>query len=169
MTGYPARMRSLRFSVGSRDLAVDLAWVREVCPIVHLQAVPRSPAWLRGLFDYHGTLLPAADLGVLLGGEPVQPRVGARMLLLEGAIDGAADGRRAAFGLLVERVDTPSELERAGSWTALEGLPGIPFVREFAAGAREPVLVLDAGRLAATHAPLLQGPGVLVISPSAHP
>lgn len=162
-------MRSLRFSVGSRDLAVDLAWVREVCPIVHLRPVPQAPPWLRGLFDYHGTLLPAADLSVLLGGEPVQPRVGARMLLLEGAIDGAADGRRAAFGLLVERVDTPSELERAGSWTALDGLPGLPFVREVAAGSSQPVLVLDAGRLAATHAPLLQGPGVLAVTASAQP
>lgn len=152
-------MRSLRFTVGARNLAVDLSWVREVCPIVHLKPVPQAPAWLRGLFDYHGALLPAADLGVLLGGAPVQARVGARMLLLEGPMDGVPEARHAAFGLLVDGVEAPTSLDRAGSWSALEGLPGLPFLREIATGDAQPVLVLDAARLAAVHAGLLQGPG----------
>jgi len=154
-------MRSLRFTVGARNLAVDLAWVREVCPIVDLKPVPQAPAWLRGLFDYHGTLLPAADLGLLLGGEPVQARVGSRMLLLEGPMDGVAEARHAAFGLLVDGVDSPATLDRSGSWSAPEGLPGLPFLREIATGQTQPVLVLDAARLAAVHAGLLHGPGTL--------
>jgi chemotaxis-related protein WspB len=155
-------MRCLRFRVGDRELAIDLAWVREVCPIVHLHAVPGAPAWLRGLFDYHGSLLPAADLGVLMGSEPIAARMGARLLLLEGPIEDAPGARRAAFGLLVDRVDTPDTLDRSGSWSAQAGLPGLPFLREVTGRPGQPVHLLDAGRLAATHASLLQGSGMLV-------
>jgi chemotaxis signal transduction protein len=122
-----------------------------------------APDWLRGLFDYHGTLLPAADLGVLLGGAPIEMRVGSRMLLLEGPMDGSPDARRAAFGLLVDRVDTPETLERSGSWSAAEGLPNLPFLREIVGGPGKPVHMLDAGRLAGAHAGLLQGSGVIVV------
>jgi chemotaxis-related protein WspB len=162
-------MRCLRFSVGSRSLAIDLSWVREVCPMVRLNPVPGAPAWLRGLMDYHGTLLPAADLGALLGEAPVATTVGARILLLEGAIDGTESGRRALFGLLVDHVDAPATLERSGSWSAQAGLPDLPFLHEVASDGPRAVLVLDAGRLASQHAGLLQGSAGLAPLPGRVP
>jgi chemotaxis-related protein WspB len=146
-------MRILRLSVGSRNLAIDLRWVREVCPFVHLQPLPSAPAWLRGLCDYHGALLPVADMGALLDGQAIEPRIGARLVLLQGAIDGSPEGRLVAFGMLVDRVDGTDSLDRSGSWNAPEGLPGLPFVREVAGVAR--TIVLDPAVMVRTHVELL--------------
>lgn len=137
--------------------------------MVRLRSVPGAPVWLRGLLDYHGTLVPTADLGMLLGGTAVEPAIGARILLLEGAIDGSASGRRALFGVLVDRVDTPLTLERDGSWSTPDGLPEFSFIREVATMERQDILVLDAARLAGQHAGLLQGSAALAIAPGRGP
>lgn len=147
-------MRCLRFMVGARDLAVDLSWVREVCPVVRLRAMPGAPEWLRGLMDHHGVLVPVLDLGLLLGGSAVEPLVGARILLLEGPIDGSHDARHTLFGALVDAVDAPATLDRDGSWSAPGDLPVMPFVGEVARVGAQPVFVMDAGRLALHHAGL---------------
>ncbi|MBM4006290.1 MAG: hypothetical protein FJ292_01795 [Planctomycetes bacterium] len=162
-------MRCLQFTVGARNLAVDLSWVREVCPMVRFREVPGAPPWIRGLLNYHGTLIPSVDLSMLLGGPAVEPTLGARILLLEGPIDGSAEGRRAVFGALVDTVDAPATLDRDGSWTARNGLPELPFIREVARVDHRDVLVLDAARLAAQHAGLLQGSSSLSTLPGSHP
>ena len=150
-------MRCLRFTVGARDLAVNLAWVREVCPVVRLRPMPGAPEWLRGIMDHHGVLVPVLDLGVMLGGAGIESAIGARILLLEGPIGGSSDARHALFGVLVDAVDAPETLDRDGSWSVPEGLPGLPFLHEVARAGRGLVLVLDAGRLAGQHAALLLG------------
>ena len=50
-------MQALRFRIGDRALAIELPWVREVCQPVTMRTLPQSPAWLLGLFDFHGNLL----------------------------------------------------------------------------------------------------------------
>lgn len=155
-------MQALRFRIGDRTLAVDLRWIREVCPLVDLRPLPQAPTWLLGLFDYHGTLLPVVDGGLALGGTPIGRRVGARILLLHGAMDDRPDAPRASFGLMVDRVDNLSALDRdGGSWTARDGLPGLPFLREVVNQGGVSVHMLDAARLASMHAALLEGPAML--------
>ena len=151
-------------------LAVDLRWVREVCPIVNLRPLPQAPTWMPGLFDYHGTLLPVVDGGIALGAAPVARNVGARMLLLHGAMDDRSDAPRATFALLVDLVDNLFEVQREGAtWTAREGLPGLPFLREVVNQGGTSVLMLDAARLASMHAALLEGPALLALAGPGRP
>jgi chemotaxis signal transduction protein len=157
-------MQALRFRIGDRALAMDLRWVREVCQPVTMRALPQSPAWLLGLFDFHGNLLPAVDGGSLLGGAPVQARLGSRLLLLHGSVDGSGTGACATFGLLVDSVEGVGAIDRGNAWSVREGLPGLPFVAEAVHGQGEPVLLLDAARLAVEHAGLLQGSGAALAS-----
>ena len=138
---------------------MNLAWVREVCPLVRLRPMPGAPEWLRGLMDHHGVLVPVLDLGVMLGGTGIEPAVGARILLLEGPLGSTSDARHALFGALVDAVDAPVTLDRDGSWSVPDGLPGLPFLHEVARAGPGLVLVLDAGRLAGQHPALLQGAG----------
>lgn len=154
-------MQSLRFQAGGRTLALDLRWIREVCPVVHLQSLPSAPPWLRGLFDFHGQLLPVVDAGALLGGTPVEPRLGARILLLHGAMSEDPGASRATFGLMVEAVDGLLMLDRTDAWTAREGLPELPFLREALRQPDGAVMLLDPARLASMHAALLEGPALL--------
>ena len=163
-------MQALRFRIGDRVLAVDLRWVREVCPIVHLRALPQAPAWLPGLLDYHGSLVPVVDGSVALGGAPVDRRIGARILLLHGAMEERPESPRATFGLIVSLVDNLGTIDQAGAtWTAREGLPGLPFLREVVNQAGASVLMLDAARLASMHAALLEGPAMLAAPGAGRP
>ncbi len=160
MSGYSASMQALRFTIGKQSLAVDLRWIREVCPFVHIRSLPHSPAWLRGLVDYHGQLLPVLDGGVLLGSEPVDQKIGARILLLHGPMSDEPGAMTAQYGLLVDSVDCLQQIDRADAWTAREGLPGLPFLKDVINVASGSVMVLDAAQLASLHANVLQGHAV---------
>lgn len=150
-------MRVLRFRIGDRWLAVDLTWVREVCPPARLRAVPGAPRWMPGLLDLHGTLVPTVDGGVLLGDAPVPVRVGARIIVLEGPLQGRPDAAQARFGLLASAVEGVSEVDRGGGWSAHGGLPGLGFLTEVIRSETGETLLLDAGLLAGEHAALLAG------------
>lgn len=162
-------MRALRFRIGERWLAVDLSWVREACPFAPVRPVPGAPAWLRGLLDFHGALVPVIDGAALLGGEPVPARVGARIVLLEGPVGGRAGAAHARFGLLVHAVEGVTELDREGGWSAHGTLPSLPFLAEVVRTAGADTLLLDAGSLAAQHAGLLAGEAVAALPGGAPP
>lgn len=151
-------MQALRFHVADQTMAVDLSWVREVCPIVQATAVPHAPAWMRGLLDYHGQVLPMVDGGVLLGAAPVRDRLGTRVLLLQGR--GDADGPLIAFGMVVDSVDGIMELE-GSAWAPRQGLPGLPFVAEIRGEQGASILVLDPMGLAGMQRGLLEGAAAL--------
>jgi chemotaxis-related protein WspB len=154
-------MQSLRFRVGERALAVDLRWIHEVCPLVNIRPLPQAPMWMRGLFDFHGQLLPVVDAGVMLGGAPVQQCVGARILLLHGPMNDEPGAPKATYGLLVDSVEGLLQVDRADAWTARDGLPGLPFLRDVVNQETEPLLLLDAARMSSMHASLLEGPAML--------
>jgi chemotaxis signal transduction protein len=130
-------MQSLRFRVGERALAVDLRWIHEVCPLVNIRPLPQAPVWLRGLFDFHGQLLPVVDAGVMLGGAPVQQCVGARILLLHGPMNDEPGAPKATYGLLVDSV---SDILNVGA-SDLRPVPQIN--SEVANSIFRQVLVLD--------------------------
>lgn len=163
-------MRALRFRVDGRTLAMDLRWIHEICPLVRLKQLPGVPAWLAGLMDHHGQLVPVVDASLLMGGVGVPQVLGARLILVHGADQDASDARMATFALRVDAVDGVADIDRGASWTTPGGLPGMPFLGEVTGDGADSVLLLEPARLAALHASLLQGPAVLAPSrPVAEP
>ena len=50
------------FILQAREFALPLAHVREVLPMVILTPIPQSVAWLAGMFNLRGQLIPIIDL-----------------------------------------------------------------------------------------------------------
>ena len=84
---------------GERDYGVPVDAFVEARPWTPLALLPRAPAWVRGLMDVRGAVVPVHDLAARLGGAPAEPdrhatlvvvRSGARMvgLLVAEASDG---------------------------------------------------------------------------------
>lgn len=140
---------------------MDLGLVREVCPLVRLKPAPGGPAWLAGLLDYHGQLLPAVDASHLLGGAGVPQAVGARMILMHGADTTRTDAAWASFALRVSAVEGVAEVDRGASWAPADGLPDMPFLGGVMQGPGEGVLLFDPAGLAKAHPRLLHGPAIL--------
>lgn len=76
-------MLLLTFRVAQDLYAVDVARVAEVVPRIEPRPIPRTPAFLAGLFGYRGRVVPAIDLGLLLGKTSSPGRLSTRVILVE--------------------------------------------------------------------------------------
>lgn len=127
----------LLFELGKVRLATDLEPVVEVIPITRLCEVPLAPPLLAGLVNLRGAVVPAVDLGILLG---LPNRVYDHSA---GLVLGDAESRMVLLvGKIIDLVGEGSQ-ERVGS---PEGLPEAarPFVIETT---RDGVLLLDLQRV----------------------
>jgi chemotaxis-related protein WspB len=124
-------MLLLMFRVSGSLFALNAARVREVVPRVEPRAVPHAPEFLTGLFDYRGRVVPAVDLGLLLGSAACRPLLSTRVIVVETAGEGHSG--RVLLGLVAEEVSDVREVGRdqvAFPATPLERAPYLgPIVR----------------------------------------
>jgi chemotaxis-related protein WspB len=75
-------MLLLTFTVGVNRYAIDVTRVVEVVPRVELRKISHSPAFLAGLLDYRGRIVPVIDLGLLLDIAPCHDCLSTRIILV---------------------------------------------------------------------------------------
>lgn len=86
----------ISFRVGAQEFCVDIMSVREIRGWTPATAMPHSPAYVRGVINLRGTVLPVIDLGARLGLAVAEPT--ARHVIIVARI-----GER-TVGLLVDAV-----------------------------------------------------------------
>ncbi|MDQ3369016.1 MAG: chemotaxis protein CheW [Myxococcota bacterium] len=89
-------LRLVCFELRGQELALPIAEVRETLPTLPITRVVLTPACLAGVFSLRGDIVPAIDLGVLLGLPPTEVGVATRIVVI-----GTAAG---TAGLLVDRL-----------------------------------------------------------------
>ena len=57
----------LTFALADENYAIEIMRVREIIGLPEITAVPRMPACVVGVFNLRGKVVPAVDLGALLG------------------------------------------------------------------------------------------------------
>jgi len=75
-------MLSVVWEVAGGLFAIDAAEVVEVVPAVSMRPVPALPAWVLGLADYHGRLIPVLDASALAGGRSAEVRLATRLVVV---------------------------------------------------------------------------------------
>ena len=80
VTGVAAGGILLR--LGSSRYAVAMADVAEVASVPQVTRVPGAPAWLAGVANWRGRMLPVLDLRALLGADAVPLASSARLVVL---------------------------------------------------------------------------------------
>lgn len=68
--------------LGSSRYAVPMADVAEVTPMPGVTRIPGSPAWLTGVANWRGRILPVLDLRPLVGTASVPLATSARLVVL---------------------------------------------------------------------------------------
>lgn len=63
----PSPQALLRMAVGPEGLAVAIDEVREILEVGRLTALPRTPAFVRGVMNLRGAVVPVIDLAARLG------------------------------------------------------------------------------------------------------
>ena len=77
--------RYLLFGVGGRLYGCEIAVVREIVPFRHCTRLPDAPPYICGLINLRGTVVTVLDLGLRLGGRPVDRVEGSVILVEQGA------------------------------------------------------------------------------------
>lgn len=102
IAGTSAESRQfLTFAAGSETLALGILHVREIIEYGRVTAVPMLPAFVRGVINLRGSVVPVIDLAARLGRAPAT--IGRRSCIVIVELP-EADGERRVLGLLVDAV-----------------------------------------------------------------
>lgn len=123
----------IAFRIGEQEFCVDIMSVREIRGWTPATPLPRSPAYMKGVINLRGAVLPIIDLGARFGlktGEPTERHV----------IMVAHVGRR-LVGLLVDAVSDIVQLSDA----AIQPTPDVASdqVKSFVKG----IFAVEGGRM----------------------
>lgn len=107
----------LTFTLGEEDFALDIGKVREVLDYTTITKVPRMPAYLRGVINLRGNVVPVIDLRYKLGMGTITQSVDTCIVIVETMIDdelthmGAlADSVKEVINLDPELISPPPKL-----------------------------------------------------------
>ena len=127
--------------LGGSRYAVDMADVAEVAQLPPVTRIPRAPAWLLGVANWRGRMLPVLDLRPLLS-TPTVPLAGSARLVVVGRGD-------LVVGLVAEAV--PGVYDRRALHADTAPVPptlsaeAAVLVTGQVSDAAGPIAVLDAG------------------------
>ncbi|MEK8026069.1 chemotaxis protein CheW [Pseudaquabacterium rugosum] len=104
----------LRFALGEERYAVRIDAVREILEVARMTPLPLMPAFVRGVMNLRGAVVPVIDLCARLG--MASTRIGRRTCVVIVDITLAEDQGTQRLGMLVDAVyevvdATPAELE----------------------------------------------------------
>ena len=96
----------LTFRLGDEVFALDIAKVREVLDFTTVTKVPRTPAFLRGVINLRGSVVPVADLRLKFGMTMTEKSVNTCVIIAEIQVD----GETTLLGALADSVQEVIEL-----------------------------------------------------------
>lgn len=90
----------LTFALGNEEYGLQILKVREIIAWMEMTAVPRTPAYVKGVINLRGQVIPVIDLRAKFG-MPAIPRTEQTCIIVA---EMEQTGRRIRTGLIVDRV-----------------------------------------------------------------
>ena len=100
----PRLLQLVTFRLGEEEYALDILAVREINRMMEITRVPRAPAFIEGVVNLRGNVIPILDLRKRFGLPPREPDKATRIIVTE--VD------RRVVGFIV---DTVVEVLRIGT------------------------------------------------------
>jgi len=97
----------LSFRLGDELFAANVSKVLEILEIPKITKVPRSPAYMRGVINLRGTVLPVIDTRVKFGFPPVDDTVNSCILVL----NVISEEKNIVLGAVVDAVQEVMEID----------------------------------------------------------
>lgn len=149
----PAALKLLTFALGDELCALDIRRVREIVQAGPMTAVPLMPAFVRGVVNLRGAVVPVIDLQARFGQAPC--RIGKKSCIV--IHETGSGGELAVIGLLVESVSEVVELAddslepppAFGAATRQEFLQAVGRLRGRFVAVVDPGRAFDLGEMAA--------------------
>ena len=106
-SGITSVMQYLTFKLGDEVFALDIAKVREVLDFSTVTRVPRMPAFMRGVINLRGSVVPVVDRRLKFGMERADKSKDTCVIITEVMMDGEAT----IIGALADSVQEVLDLE----------------------------------------------------------
>ena len=106
-TGVDQIAQHLTFRLGEEVFALEISQVREVLDFTTVTKVPRMPAFIRGVINLRGTVVPVVDLRLKFGMSRTENSVNTCIIITEVT----ADGDTTVLGALADSVQEVLDLE----------------------------------------------------------
>lgn len=141
-------MRALTLELGDEIFAIEATSVREILDMVPVTEVPNAPAFVGGLINVRGRVVPLADLRVKFGMERRPHDNDTRIVVFEITLE----DEPAIVGMLADRVHTVTDI----ALSAMEAAPRVgmrwrpEFVRGIAKHDGNFIVVPELGRIFAS-------------------
>ena len=135
----------LTLTLQGEKFALDASRVQEILDLVNVTDVPGGPAFLNGLVNVRGKVVPLADLRLKFGMEQTPSTIDTRIIVIEIDLDGVPT----TVGILADKVYEVTEVAAA----ALEETPRIgmrwrpEFIRYIGKRGTDFIVVLDIERI----------------------
>lgn len=135
----------LTFNLDDEVFALGIAKVREVLDFTDVTRVPQTPAFMRGVINLRGNVVPVVDMRTKFGMSETQPTVNTCIIIAEVMMDGESS----VLGALVDSVQEVLELDA----DQIEPPPRIgtkldtEFIRGMGKHNEEFIIILDIDRV----------------------
>jgi purine-binding chemotaxis protein CheW len=90
----------LTFAIADEEYGLEILKVREINGYMDITPVPKMPAYVRGVINLRGQVIPVIDLRVKFGMEPKEVTDQTCIIVVEVS----RDGRKMDTGIVVDRV-----------------------------------------------------------------
>ncbi len=126
-------MLVLTFRIGKYVYGLKAAIVAEVVPPAIYKELPRSPEYVKGIFNYRGTVTPVVDLSMLASDTPCKPLMSTRIIVLDLAdLDSSAVRGEKYLGLLAENITETIKIKDNDFETSGVEIPDAPWLGQVA-------------------------------------
>lgn len=109
MTEHADAMNALTLRMQDEMFAIEAGSVREILDLVPITEVPNAPAFVSGLINVRGRVVPLADLRVMFDMDRPPPDQDTRIVVLETEIGGESS----VVGILADKVYDVTDIEAA--------------------------------------------------------
>jgi len=135
----------LTFVLDEEDFALEIMKVKEVLDFINITRVPRMPAYLCGVINLRGNVVPVIDLRLKLGMTKIQRTVDTCIVIMEIHID----GELVQMGALTDAVKGVIELEAKDIVSApkLGTRLNTDFIRGMGKQDEQFIIILDIDRV----------------------
>jgi len=105
--GLTGTMQCLTYRLGEEVYAFDINKVREVLDFTTVTKVPRTPAFMRGVINLRGSVVPVVDLKLKFGMPMTEKTLNTCVIITEVAVD----GETTILGALADSVQEVIDLD----------------------------------------------------------
>ncbi|WP_449370780.1 chemotaxis protein CheW [Thiomonas sp.] len=143
----PAGGQYLTFTLQNEVYGLDILRVREILEYTRPTTVPMMPAFVHGVINLRGNVVPVIDLAQRFGRAPTELKPRTCIVIIE--VEGEGDGGPMSIGVLVDAVNAVLDMEAE----QIEPPPsfGVGLKQEFIRGMARTesgfIILLDVGRV----------------------